>query len=141
LIYFPIILNICLLSYSVKFDGSIVTSPLMTLAVMFLLLWDYHKLKWVFPSYHQSSLAILPNKENRSNKFPWRFALFSAACSAFVLWFAVDGIGRKPRNTKKECQMDCAESTRPRDCLDFCDCIHIDGKSLDQCLEEYEKIK
>jgi len=35
-IYFPIILNICILSLAVRFDGSQITSPLMLCAVLFL---------------------------------------------------------------------------------------------------------
>lgn len=48
-IYFPIILNICVLSLAVRFDGSLLTSPLMVLANLYLLCWDYHKLKFIFP--------------------------------------------------------------------------------------------
>lgn len=49
LIYFPIILNICILSFAVRFEGSFVTSPLMVLANLYLLCWDYDKLKFIFP--------------------------------------------------------------------------------------------
>ncbi|HYG14455.1 MAG TPA: hypothetical protein VEC12_01800 [Bacteroidia bacterium] len=48
LIYFPIILNIYILTLSVRFEGSWVTSPLMVLANLYLLCWDYDKLKSVF---------------------------------------------------------------------------------------------
>jgi len=48
-IYFPIILNICILSYSVLFDGSLLTSPLMVLSNFYLLCWDYDKLKYILP--------------------------------------------------------------------------------------------
>jgi uncharacterized membrane protein YphA (DoxX/SURF4 family) len=48
-IYFPIILNICILSFSVRFDGSFVSSPLMVLANLYLLCWDYDKLKFILP--------------------------------------------------------------------------------------------
>jgi uncharacterized membrane protein YphA (DoxX/SURF4 family) len=37
IIYFPIIANICVLSIALRFEGSIVTSPLMVLANLFLL--------------------------------------------------------------------------------------------------------
>ena len=47
IIYFPIILNICVLSLAVRFDGSLFTAPLMVLANLYLLCWDYHKLKLV----------------------------------------------------------------------------------------------
>ncbi len=49
LIYFPIILNICILSFAVRFEGSLVSSLLMVLANLYLLCWDYDKLKFIFP--------------------------------------------------------------------------------------------
>lgn len=48
-IYFPIILNICILSLSVRFDGSFVSSPLMVLANIYLLCWYYDRLKYILP--------------------------------------------------------------------------------------------
>lgn len=53
LIYFPIILNICILSLAVRFEGSWVSSPLMVLANLYLLCWDYDKLKFALPFHHQ----------------------------------------------------------------------------------------
>ena len=55
LTYFQIILNICILSLSVRFDGSLIISPLMVCAVLYLLCWDYHKFKNVFPFYVSDS--------------------------------------------------------------------------------------
>jgi uncharacterized membrane protein YphA (DoxX/SURF4 family) len=49
LIYFPIILNIFVLTMAVRFEGSWISSPLMVLANLYLLCWDYHKLKFIFP--------------------------------------------------------------------------------------------
>ncbi len=49
LIYFPIILNICILTFAVRFEGSWVSSPVMVLANLYLLCWDYNKLKYIFP--------------------------------------------------------------------------------------------
>lgn len=49
LIYFPIILNICILSFAVRFEGSLLSAPLMVLANLYLLCWDYDKLKFIFP--------------------------------------------------------------------------------------------
>ncbi|MFD1756326.1 hypothetical protein ACFSC6_14045 [Rufibacter sediminis] len=48
-IYFPIILNICVLTWAVRFEGSWLTAPLMVTANLYLLCWDYHKLKFIFP--------------------------------------------------------------------------------------------
>jgi len=56
LIYFPIILNICILSYAVRFEGSLVSSLLMVLANVYLLCWNYDKLKFIFPWTQQKIL-------------------------------------------------------------------------------------
>lgn len=48
-IYFPIILNITILTYATRFDGSLFTAPLMTLANLFLLAWNYEKWKYILP--------------------------------------------------------------------------------------------
>jgi uncharacterized membrane protein YphA (DoxX/SURF4 family) len=51
-LYFPIILNICVLTYAVRFDGSLFTAPLMVLANLFLLGWNYEKWKNILPLNH-----------------------------------------------------------------------------------------
>jgi len=38
ILYFPIILNICILSFAVRFEGSLLSSPLMVIANLYLLL-------------------------------------------------------------------------------------------------------
>ncbi len=48
-LYFPIILNICILTYAVRFDGSLFTAPLMVLANLYLLGWNYEKWKYILP--------------------------------------------------------------------------------------------
>ena len=48
-LYFPVILNICILTYAVRFDGSLFTAPLMTLANLYLLGWNYEKWKYILP--------------------------------------------------------------------------------------------
>ena len=49
LVYFPIILNICILSFAVRFEGSLVTAPLMVFANLYILVWNYDKLKYILP--------------------------------------------------------------------------------------------
>lgn len=48
-LYFPIILNIFILTFATRFDGSLFTSPLMTLANLYLLGWNYEKWKYILP--------------------------------------------------------------------------------------------
>jgi len=48
-LYFPVILNITILTYATRFDGSLFTAPLMTLANLYLLAWNYEKWKFILP--------------------------------------------------------------------------------------------
>jgi hypothetical protein len=48
-LYFPVILNITILTYATRFDGSLFTAPLMTLANLYLLGWNYEKWKYILP--------------------------------------------------------------------------------------------
>ena len=51
-LYFPVILNITILTYATRFDGSLFTAPLMTLANLYLLGWNYEKWKYILPFNH-----------------------------------------------------------------------------------------
>src|SRR5882762_7042724 len=48
LLYFPIIGNICVLTYATRFDGTRLIT-MMVLACLFLLIWDYDRLKHILP--------------------------------------------------------------------------------------------
>src|SRR6185295_15801208 len=48
LMYFPVIVNICVLTYATRFDGTRLVT-MMVLACLFLLIWDYDRLKHIFP--------------------------------------------------------------------------------------------
>ena len=48
-LYFPIILNICVLTYATRFEGSLFTAPLMVLANLYVLAWNYEKWKYILP--------------------------------------------------------------------------------------------
>src|SRR5215213_1443466 len=48
-LYFPVILNITILTYATRFEGSLFTAPLMTLANLYLLGWNYEKWKYILP--------------------------------------------------------------------------------------------
>lgn len=48
-IYFPIILNITVLTFATRFDGSMFTAPLMTLANLYVLGWNYEKWRYILP--------------------------------------------------------------------------------------------
>lgn len=48
-LYFPIIVNILLVTISIDFAGTKFITILMTLAVLYLLCWDYDRLKGILP--------------------------------------------------------------------------------------------
>jgi uncharacterized membrane protein YphA (DoxX/SURF4 family) len=54
-LYFPIILNITVLTYATRFEGSLFTAPLMTLANLYLLGWNYEKWKYILPFNRQAN--------------------------------------------------------------------------------------
>lgn len=137
LIYFPIILNICLLSFAVRFDGSLLTSPLMVLACVYLLCWDWHKLKFIF--FPTASKSLIPPKRELNKDFPFRFfgaaALPVIAVIGFIIFMNTSVF--MPRNDILQCKDQCAESTSPEACLILCDCLHT-GRTYNHCMEDYK---
>lgn len=136
LLYFPIILNICILSLSVRFDGSLLSSPLMVMANLYLLFWYYDKLKYILP-FNRTPEELKP--KTISNKFP--FAFFSCSFLAVVAVVAtlVTVFDLKPFNTLNDCRRQCKNSADPQACIIFCESIHEKGQPLDQSLDEYHK--
>jgi hypothetical protein len=137
-LYFPIILNICILSLAVRFEGSLLTSPLMVLANLYLLGWYYDRLKFILP-FHQPSATMLPAQASISNKFPTAFFAGAAATVALVVLLVTTGYEVTPRNTLADCRSQFAGSRRTRAGDEFCDCIHKKGQPLNQALDRYDK--
>jgi hypothetical protein len=139
LIYFPFILNICVLAYASRFEGTRITT-LMLLANVFLLCWDYDRLKHILLLKQGNSESPTRNKLT-SNKFPFAFFGFVIATVATVIVANHFLYDVRPGNSKIECTNGCAGNQNPKACYKFCDCIYDAGGTLDQCLSEYEKAK
>lgn len=140
-IYFPIILNICILSLSVGFDGSLVTSPLMVLANGYLLCWDYDKLKFILPFQNSKTTWVNPESGAKKNKFPTAFFIGVMITVALTVLIITNSYDKKSRNTLEDCMNDCRASDSTQACFDFCDCIHNQGQPLGKCSEEFRKQK
>lgn len=135
LLYFPIILNICLLSIAVRFEGSLFTSPLMVIANIYLLCWDWHKLKFIFfPNAPKSSI---PCKKELSKEFPFKFFAGAAVPVLAVIGLIIymNTFLFMPRNLVSECRAQCAGSNNPEACLVTCDCVHT-SRSYNFCMED-----
>ncbi len=137
LIYFPIILNICILAYAVRFEGTRITT-LMLLANVYLLLWDYDRLKSILP-FRQSTVDSYSTEKTSSNKFPFVFfgCGFAIVASVIVINHFLYEI--RPGNSLLECRNSCVNNGKPNACSDFCECIYNQGNALEKCLDKYEK--
>src|SRR5690606_37826040 len=139
LLYFPIILNMFILSYAVRFKGSLLTSPLMLLANIFLLCWHYDRLKFILP-IKDPQPVILPKPIKYSNKFPFKFVLGSAAAVgvivAGVVLMSTQAV--MPEYSISDCVGRYEDTNRTTAAAEFCDCVHNKGLPLDTCLENYE---
>jgi uncharacterized membrane protein YphA (DoxX/SURF4 family) len=63
-LYFPVILNITVLTYATRFDGSLFTAPLMTLANLYILGWNYEKWKYILPFNHPANDFDATNRKS-----------------------------------------------------------------------------
>lgn len=139
-IYFPIILNICVLAYAIRFEGTRITT-LMVLACLYLLCWDYDRLKSILPYKQSKGKDGITKKKTLNNKFPVMFfsCVFVTVVSVIVINQYLYEI--RPGNSLVECRNGCAGNSDPQACEIFCDCIYNQGKPLDSCLTEYRKVK
>lgn len=137
MLYFPIIVNICVLAYAVRFEGTRITT-LMLLANLFLLVWDYDRLR------HVLSLPPLDDQHPvpaTSGKFPvWFFgSVFAVAATVIVVNAFMYDI--RPGNSQLECTNSCRDSRDPDACRRFCGCIYEEGNPLNACLDGYQKAR
>jgi len=128
--YFPIILNIFVLTHATRFDGTRIVT-LMLLANVFLLIWDFDRLK-ALVSFHK------PVEDTRPGKFPFLFFGGVFAIAAFVIVGNNFLFDIRPGNEEAACR----NGTQPGDARHhFCDCIWTHGKPLNACLNEYRARK
>lgn len=138
-IYFPLILNICILTFAVRFDGSLLTSPLMVLANLYLLCWDYHKLKFILPINYPKIHNPISKESGLSSKFPKIFFAGVVVAICIVVLVTANIYSIRPHNTLPDCIEQCEDSKNPKACYDFCNCIYKEGRALNECLEEYNR--
>ena len=139
ILYLPMIVNICVLAYATRFEGTRIAT-LMLLANLYLLCWDYARVKYVLPRASSSDVSTAPNLR-MSGKFP--FVFFVCAVAAIVLVVVINNFmyDIRPGNSQLECTNGCANNARPEACERFCNCIYNEGNHLDKCLEEYDNRK
>jgi hypothetical protein len=81
-VFFPVILNVCLITNSIDFgSGTPVITTLMLLGTLFLLLWDYKKWIILFYQDHHIKLDLTQQPKDRFMTDP----VWTAAGGTFVL--------------------------------------------------------
>ena len=168
-LYFPIILNITVLTYATRFDGSLFTSPLMTLANLYLLGWNYEKWKYILPFNRlenekslESGVQNVVSANSLSdfsrygigslysrfrifvgqlfkNKFPWLFFAGVFAAVVFFMLIVPNLFSVKPRNTFEKCMTQFKNGSKTKAGESFCNCIHNNGEPLGKCLNDFYK--
>ena len=141
LMYFPIIINICVLTYATRFDGTRGVT-IMLLASLFLLIWNYDRLKYILP-FRRSNADPHPPMSKKPLGRRLRVIFFggSFAVVAFIIIGTFYLFEIVPGNAEDECRNQCASSKNPTACEVFCDCIYKQGQSLDSCLANFKKAK
>jgi hypothetical protein len=110
----------------------------MLLASLFLLVWDYDRLKPILPLRRAAEDHHVPV---RTSKFPIWF--FGCVLAAVVSVIAIDDLlyPIRPGNEQVECANGCKNKGNPGACKNFCDCIYNAGNPLNRCLDEYRRAK
>jgi len=138
--YFPTILNIVILAYATRFEGTRITT-FMLLANLYLLWWDYDRLKHILPFKRSNTDIHLAKTKPLSNKFPFAFFGGVIAALAAVIVINIFIYDIRPGNSLEECSNGCKSNEHPTARCEFCDCIYNQGKPLDSCLKEYRQAK
>src|SRR5215813_1870754 len=106
---FPIILNIFVLTYATRFNGTRIVT-LMLLANLFLLVWDYDRLKYALPFYGSGKDRQVVVE---TSKFPLLFFGCVFAVSMSVIVFNDFLFDIRPGNEEAECTNGCKFSDNP----------------------------
>ena len=139
LMYFPIIVNICVLTYATRFDGTRLVT-MMVLASLFLLIWDYDRLKHILPvKQPKADPPVLKKPLGKRLRLLFFGGVLAVLAFIIIGTFYLYEIG--PCNSEAECINQCASSKNPAACQVFCDCIYKQGQPLDSCLATFDKAK
>ena len=139
LMYFTIWVNIFVLAYATRFDGTR-GATMILLASLFLLIWDYDRLKHILP-FKQPKVEPPVLKKPLGKRLRIIFFGGSAAILTFIIIGTFYLYEIVPGNSEEECKNQCATSKNPAECEEFCDCIYKKGKPLDSCLAAFIRAK
>lgn len=135
---FCIVANITVLTYATRFDGTRLVT-MMLLACVYLMIWDYDRLKYILP-IRQPKVVHTEIKKPLGNRLRIVFFGGCIAALAFIIIGTTYLYEIMPGNSEEECRNQC-HGENSKACNIFCDCIYKQGKPLDVSLSNYEKAK
>jgi hypothetical protein len=83
--FFPIILNIFVITVALEFTGTPVITGLMLLASVFLLCWDYHRLAAILWGADAGYAVDAPASLPRIERWGYAVSTLGAACVLFLV--------------------------------------------------------
>ncbi|MEN0056489.1 MAG: hypothetical protein AAGC65_22615 [Mucilaginibacter sp.] len=135
--YFTMIINITVLTYATRFDGTRLIT-FMLLACLYLLIWDYDRLKHLFIKPTETTAPVIAQplgKKLRVYFFGGCIALITLIIAGTFYIYEI-----MPGNSEEECRNQCG-SKNPNACQVFCDCIYKQGMPLDTALAIFNRTK
>jgi hypothetical protein len=136
--YFTMIVNITVLTYATRFDGTRLIT-MMLLACLFLLVWDYDRLKYLFIKPTAMAAPVISKPLGKR----LRIYFFGGCTAALAIIIAGTFYLYEitPGNSEEECRNQCGGSRNPTACQVFCNCIYQQGQPLDTALATYHQAK
>lgn len=139
LMYFCMIINISVLTYATRFHGTRIVT-MMVLACLYLLIWDYDRIKHVFAARQPDSAPQVIKKPLGK-----RLRLIFSGAGIAVLAVIIIGTSYLyeivPGDNEEDARRQCPGSQNPEACEAFCDCIYKQGQPLDSCLAAFDRAK
>lgn len=139
LLYLPIVVNIWVLTLAVRFEGSFITAPLMVVANLYVLVWNYNRIRHIMPFSPQPETGSESSHEKTDRTFPFRFFGGALLSVGALITLLLVGHPVMPRNSLSDCKAQFTGTKDERAGFDFCACIHTHGQPLNECLRSFNE--
>src|SRR5687768_7564595 len=83
-LYFPLIMNISILTLATRFEGSLFTAPLITLANLYVVCWNYEKWRYILPFSQLPAAGEPAGRKNGTKNFRGSFLPAFLRLSSFL---------------------------------------------------------
>lgn len=113
----------------------------MVPANQYIFFRNYDRVKFILPFKKFTPDPLLPKPGKYNNKFATLFFAGVFATVAIVILYFIYGHKVMPRNSFRDCETQFKGSVNEAAGRQLCECIHTQGRYLNECPEEFEKLK